>query len=104
MMDYLLGLGVSDVCDGWPGAAPYVGTQAAHAAIGGVGVFAPLAVRLVILMAWICKEIFADIGGCGRSGWVALDSLADIAFAFMGFAVAHFALRNSASATWGKQS
>lgn len=104
MIDYLLSLGVSDVCDGWPGTAPYAGTQLAHAVIGGTGAFAPLTLRLVALSVWIGKEIFADIGGCGLSGWVALDSVADIACAILGFAVAHFALRNSASATWSKKS
>lgn len=103
MIDYLLSLGVSDVCHGWPGLAPYAGRQAAHAVIGGAGAFAPLAVRVVILAVWIGKEIFLDVGGCGLSGWVVMDSAADLACAVLGFAVAHFTLRNSVSATRGRQ-
>ena len=104
MIDYLLDLGVSDVCHGWPGAAPYAGTQAAHVVIGGATVFAPLAVRLVILSGWICKEMFSDIGGCGLSGWVALDSAADLTCAVLGFLGASVALGNSQWATGEKQS
>jgi len=102
-MDYVLNLGVSDICHGWPGAAPYASTQAAHAVIGGMTVLAPLTVRLVIFAGWISKEIFGDIGGCGLSGWVVLDSAADLTCAVLGFTVASVALRKSQSAKWGKQ-
>jgi hypothetical protein len=104
MIDYLLNLGVSDVCNGWPGAAPYAWTQLAHVAIGGGAVFAPLAVRLVALAGWIFKEVFSDFAGCEFSTWVALDSTMDMACAVIGFAVVSVALRNSQSTTWGKLS
>jgi hypothetical protein len=100
MIDYLLSLGVSDVCYGWPGAAPYAGTQLAHAAIGGGAVFTPLAVRLVALVGWIFKEVFSDFAGCDLSAWVALDSAADMACAVFGFVLVSVALRNSQSTTW----
>ena len=75
--------------------APYAGRQAAHAVIGGEGAFAPLAVRVVILAGWIGKEVFLDVGGCGLSGWVAMDSAADLACAVLGFTAVFFALRKS---------
>ncbi len=103
MIEYLLNLGVSDVCHGWPGMAPYAGTQLAHAVIGGGAVFTPMAVRIVILAGWGCKELLSDIAGCELSGWVALDSAADIACAALGFAVVSVALRNSQRTTWGNQ-
>ena len=104
MIDYLLSLGVSDICHGWPGVAPYTGTQLAHAVIGGLAVFTPLSLRLVTLGAWIGKELFVDIAGCDLSAWVALDSVADLACAVLGFAVASVALRNSQWTAWGRQS
>lgn len=85
---------MSDVCNGWPGAIPYAGTQVAHASIGAVSTLLPLSVRLMFLSGWIGKEVFGDIGGCGLSGWVALDSVADIACAVLGFTVASVMCRN----------
>jgi hypothetical protein len=99
MIDYLLNLGVSDVCNGWPGAAPYAWTQLAHVAIGGGAVFAPLAVRLVALAGWIFKEVFSDFAGCELSAWVALDSAADLTCALIGFAAVSLALRISQRTT-----
>lgn len=74
----------------------------AHAGIGAVSTLLPLSVRLVFLSGWIGKEAFGDIGGCRLSGWVALDSVADIACAVLGFAVVNFVMRCSALATKGK--
>ena len=39
---FVLDLGVSDVCHGWPGILPYVLTQAAHATSGADLVIAAL--------------------------------------------------------------
>ena len=93
MIDYLLSLGVSDVCNGWPGLVPYMATQAAHMVIGCIAVLLPLSARLVGFSLWIGKELLGDIAGCGLSRWVALDSAADIAFAILGFILALAFLR-----------
>jgi hypothetical protein len=85
-------IGVSDVCHGWPGIGPYAATQAAHTFIGGVALFIPLSLRLVILGGWIGKELFSDMARCELSALVALDSAADLGFAVLGFALAHWKL------------
>lgn len=85
-------IGVSDVCYGWPGIGPYAVTQAAHTLIGGGALFLPLSLRLIALGCWIGKELFSDIAGCELSAFVALDSAADLGFAVLGFALAHWTL------------
>lgn len=95
MTDYLINLGVSDVCAGWPGIGPYAAIQAAHTLIGGLAVFTPLSLRLVILGGWIGKELFSDMARCDLSVWVALDSVADMACAVIGFALVSATLRHS---------
>lgn len=85
-------IGMSDVCHGWPGIGPYAATQAAHAFIGGVALLIPLSLRLVILGGWIGKELFSDMARCELSALVALDSAADLGFAVLGFALAHWKL------------
>lgn len=85
-------LGISDVCRGWPGIGPYAATQAAHVGIGGLAVFTPLSLRLVILGGWIGKELFSDMARCDLSAWVALDSAADLGFAVLGFVLTQWTL------------
>lgn len=86
-------IGVSDVCHGWPGMGLYAATQAAHTFLGGVALFTPLSLRLVVLGGWIGKELFSDIVRCELSALVALDSAADLGFAVLGFALAQGRVR-----------
>lgn len=46
-------IGVSDVCQGWPGIGPYAATQTAHTFIGGMATLIPMSLRLVMLGGWI---------------------------------------------------
>jgi hypothetical protein len=85
-------IGMSDVCHGWPGIGPYAAIQAAHTFVGGLALFIPLSLRLVVLGGWIGKELFSDMARCELSVLVALDSAADLGSAVLGFALAHWTL------------
>lgn len=98
MVDYLLTLGISDVCHGWPGLGPYGATQVAHMALGVSAALLPFFGRravdagLVGLGIWVGKEVFSDIAGCGFSLPVIFDSTADLTCAALGYAVARLAV------------
>mgnify|MGYP001815540392 CR=1 FL=1 len=84
MGNFIANLGVSDVCAGWPGAASYAAIQAAHLVLGALTALMPIAFLCGLLIVWAAKEVFADIAGCGLSGWVMIDSVADLGFAAVG--------------------
>jgi hypothetical protein len=93
IIDFILGLGVSDVCIGWPGMATYLAVQLAHTLLGGACFFAPNPIRFVFLAGWLCKEVFFDIAGCGWNLVVACDSVADLSCAGLGFLLVAFLVR-----------
>lgn len=81
------GLGISDVCGGWPGWQPYAAVQAGHVLIGLALAFCPRWAAMTFIAGWICKELLFDLGGCQFGRWVALDSLADLACGVAGHAL-----------------
>lgn len=93
IIDFILGLGVSDVCIGWPGMATYLAVQLAHTLLGCACFFAPNPIRFVFLAGWLCKEVFFDIAGCGCNLVVALDSVVDLSCAGLGFLMVAFLVR-----------
>ena len=95
IIDFILGMGVSDVCIGWPGMATYLAVQLAHTLLGGACFFAPNLIRFVFLAGWLCKEAFFDIAGCGWNLVVAFDSVADLSCAGLGFLMVAISVRVS---------
>ncbi len=88
MIEFFVGLSVSDVCSGWPGLSRYASTQAGHFAIGTILAFVPGPLRAVVFSLWLAKEVPSDIAGCWPKDWVALDSITDLALGVLGVVVA----------------
>ena len=84
---FIISLGTSDVCDGWPGLYSYAATQIAHVLVGVVFGMLCFPIRVLLITGWIAKELFFDLSGCGWLWFVALDSIADLVFAGAGVAL-----------------
>ena len=97
MIAFVLDLGVSDVCDGWPGISPYVLTQAAHATIGAGLAVVPRWIASGVFGGWTVKELAADFATCPTVA-VAIDSGADLAIAALGYALTTYCITNRATA------
>ncbi|CUK08353.1 hypothetical protein PH7735_03234 [Shimia thalassica] len=93
ILAFIIDLGTSDVCGGWPGWFKYAEKQFEHVLVGVLfGIFW-LPLRVVAFAGWLAKELFSDLSDCSWSWFVALDSVADLAFAGVGVALAVIAKR-----------
>jgi hypothetical protein len=85
LITFVLGLGVSDCAEWFPGWVPYLRMQFFHAVLGLIAGAVSLVFAVPFFVLWTLKEVLFDNFANGGSTLVALDSVADLTSGCAGF-------------------